>query len=296
MVVEPPRPILSWPAPATSPDAVRAATKRPPTFSTASRGPFSPRATTPTRTAAAAISRSATNLVGPPPRADKPGSREPRIRHARGCRLQGLLRGGCEAARDHVVRVRPGAWRIYALDSECAVVGGCGSSSPQGRWLAADRRGTRVVVSLRSGTGPLFSSGLNGGHVRMAWMWRTLDAAGAELVVSGHDHDYERFARKHSDGTAAANGVRQFVVGTGGAGAPAVRVGRPEQRGSLEREPRRPTADAPPSKLPVAICPGRRIDLPGHGLQPMRVSVPTLEGLGATALSRPSSPERGCMP
>jgi hypothetical protein len=51
----------------------------------------------------------------------------------------------------------------------------------------------------------------------MAWMWKTLNAAGAEVVVSSHDHDYERFARKHSDGTAAASGVRQFVVGTGGA-------------------------------------------------------------------------------
>jgi hypothetical protein len=47
-------------------------------------------------------------------------------------------------------------------------------------------------------------------------MWRTLDAAGAEVVVAGHDHDYERFARMHSDGTAAADGVREFVVGTGG--------------------------------------------------------------------------------
>lgn len=111
-----------------------------------------------------------------------------------------------------------GAWRIYALDSECAAVGGCGSSSPQGRWLAADlaRHPRRCVAAIWHR--PLFSSGLIGGHARMAWMWRTLDAAGAEVVVSGHDHDYERFARKHADGTRAASGMRQFVVGTGGAG------------------------------------------------------------------------------
>jgi len=109
-----------------------------------------------------------------------------------------------------------GAWRIYALDSECALVGGCGSSSPQGRWLAADlaRHPRHCVAAIWHR--PRFSSGLIGGHVRMAWMWQALDAAGAEIVVSAHDHDYERFARKHSDGTAAANGVRQFVVGTGG--------------------------------------------------------------------------------
>ena len=110
-----------------------------------------------------------------------------------------------------------GAWRIYGLDSECAAVGGCGSTSPQGRWLATDlaRHPRRCVAAIWHR--PLFSSGLERGDVRTAWMWRTLDAAGAEIVVSGHDHDYERFSRKHSDGTAAANGVRQFVVGTGGA-------------------------------------------------------------------------------
>ncbi len=48
-------------------------------------------------------------------------------------------------------------------------------------------------------------------------MWETFDAAGAELVVSGHEHDYERFARAHTDHTPTAGGVRQFVVGTGGA-------------------------------------------------------------------------------
>ena len=110
-----------------------------------------------------------------------------------------------------------GAWRIYALDSECAAVGGCGSSSPQGRWLATDlaRHPRRCVAAIWHR--PLFSSGLIGGHAPMAWMWQTLDAAGAEVVVSGHDHDYERFSRKHADGSAAASGVRQFVVGTGGA-------------------------------------------------------------------------------
>ena len=110
-----------------------------------------------------------------------------------------------------------GAWRIYALDSECAVIGGCDSTSPQGRWLVTDlaRRPRRCVIAIWHK--PLFSSGLHRGDAQMAWMWQTLDAAGAEVVVSAHDHDYERFARKHADGTAAASGVRQFVVGTGGA-------------------------------------------------------------------------------
>ena len=110
-----------------------------------------------------------------------------------------------------------GAWRVYALDSECAAIGGCGSTSPEGRWLATDlaHHPRRCVAAIWHR--PRFSSGLERGDVATAWMWRTLDASGAELVVSGHDHDYERFSRKHSDGTAATNGVRQFVVGTGGA-------------------------------------------------------------------------------
>jgi hypothetical protein len=109
-----------------------------------------------------------------------------------------------------------GAWRIYALDSECAAVGGCGSTSPQGRWLSTDlaRHPRRCVAAIWHV--PRFSSGSHGSNTRMSWMWKTLDAAGAEVVISGHDHDYERFARKHSDGTASANGMRQFVVGTGG--------------------------------------------------------------------------------
>jgi hypothetical protein len=110
-----------------------------------------------------------------------------------------------------------GAWRIYALDSECSAVGGCGSTSPQGRWLTSDlaRHPRRCVAAIWHR--PRFSSGSHGSDVRTSWMWLTLDAAGAEVVVSGHEHDYERFARMHADGSAASSGMRQFVVGTGGA-------------------------------------------------------------------------------
>ena len=110
-----------------------------------------------------------------------------------------------------------GAWRIYSLDTECDLIGGCDSLSPQGRWLVADlaRHPRRCVAAIWHR--PLFSSGLHRGDRRLTWLWQTLDAAGAELVVSGHEHDYERFARMHSDRTVAAGGVRQFVVGTGGA-------------------------------------------------------------------------------
>ncbi len=49
-------------------------------------------------------------------------------------------------------------------------------------------------------------------------LWQALQDAGADVVLHGHDHDYERFAPQRSDGTADAAGIREFVVGTGGAG------------------------------------------------------------------------------
>ena len=109
-----------------------------------------------------------------------------------------------------------GAWRIYALDSECALVGGCGSASPQGEWLSTDlaRHPRRCVAAIWHR--PLFSSGVHPKDSSMAWIWRKLDGAGAEIVVAGHDHHYERFLRQHADGTNASNGIREFVVGTGG--------------------------------------------------------------------------------
>ena len=66
---------------------------------------------------------------------------------------------------------------------------------------------------------PRFSSGEHGDDARLIPIWQVLQDAGAELVIVGHDHDYERFAPMRADGTLdAAGGIREFVVGTGGAG------------------------------------------------------------------------------
>jgi hypothetical protein len=64
---------------------------------------------------------------------------------------------------------------------------------------------------------PRFSSGPHGSSMRMEPLWKLLYRRGAELVVSGHDHDYERFAMMNGAGQADPMGMRQFVVGTGGA-------------------------------------------------------------------------------
>jgi acid phosphatase type 7 len=102
-----------------------------------------------------------------------------------------------------------GGWHVVALNSNCAEVGGCGVGSPQWRWLRADLAAHPARCTLALWHHPRFSSGPHGSDARTRPLWALLARAGAELVLSGHDHDYERFA--------PAQGIRQFVVGTGGA-------------------------------------------------------------------------------
>ena len=113
-----------------------------------------------------------------------------------------------------------GAWHVIVLDSNCDKVGGCGASSPQGRWLAADlaeHADTRCTLAIWHH--PRFSSGEHGNDPTVAPFWRQLVAARADLVINGHDHDYERFAPQDAAGKEdRENGLREIVVGTGGAG------------------------------------------------------------------------------
>ncbi len=110
-----------------------------------------------------------------------------------------------------------GAWHLIALNSSCSSAGGCGTTTPQGRWLQSDLAAHPNRCTLAFWHIPLFSSG--GRAARNARpFWELLQAAGADVVLTGHDHVYERFAPQRADGTLdQANGVREFVVGTGGA-------------------------------------------------------------------------------
>ena len=110
-----------------------------------------------------------------------------------------------------------GAWRIYALNSNCPPVGGCGKGSPQLQWLKADLAANPRRCIAAYWHHPLFSSGAHGNSPEVKPFWRALYAAGADVIVNGHDHDYERFARQQPDGHRSTAGIRQFVVGTGGA-------------------------------------------------------------------------------
>jgi hypothetical protein len=108
-----------------------------------------------------------------------------------------------------------GSWHIIVLNSNCSQVGGCDPNSPQGQWLQADLAANPSTCTLAIHHEPLFSS--KGGDEDLADFWAPLYEAGAEIVLSGHRHMYERFARQNPDGVAdPERGIRQFVVGTGG--------------------------------------------------------------------------------
>jgi hypothetical protein len=110
-----------------------------------------------------------------------------------------------------------GSWRIYALNSNCFVVG-CDVGGEQEQWLRADLGANPRECVLAYWHHPRFSSGQHGNDAEVAAIWNALSEAGAEVVVNGHDHNYERFRPQTPSAVAdEARGIRQFVVGTGGA-------------------------------------------------------------------------------
>lgn len=110
-----------------------------------------------------------------------------------------------------------GGWRFYALNSNCAAIGGCGAGSVQEMWLRADLAANPRTCVAAYWHHPRFSSGAHGNSTATQALWQALYDFNADLVLVGHDHDYERFAPQTATGVAdAARGLREFVVGTGG--------------------------------------------------------------------------------
>jgi acid phosphatase type 7 len=111
-----------------------------------------------------------------------------------------------------------GAWHVISLNSNCDDIGGCHRGSLQERWLRDDLRAHRNTCTLAYWHHPRFSSGDHGDHEEMSGLWETLYRARADVILSGHDHNYERFAPQRPTGVLdRRRGLRQFVVGTGGA-------------------------------------------------------------------------------
>ena len=110
-----------------------------------------------------------------------------------------------------------GRWHVVVLDSTCARTGGCDGASPEGRWLASDLAASKAHCTVAIWNQPRFSSGEHGDDVDIEPFWQALYAAGADVVVNGHDHDYERFKPQTPAGEVdVEKGIREFVVGTGG--------------------------------------------------------------------------------
>lgn len=106
-----------------------------------------------------------------------------------------------------------GAWHIVVLNSEVPRT----PDSPQIQWLRADLAAHPARCTLAYWHKPRFSSGPHGANATMQPFWDALYEAGADVVLTGHDHIYERFAPQTPDGRAdPARGIRSFVVGTGG--------------------------------------------------------------------------------
>ncbi len=112
-----------------------------------------------------------------------------------------------------------GSWHVIVLNS--AIIVGShfpdAARSAQEQWLRQDLAASHHLCTLVYWHHPRFSSGWHGSDPRIAPVWRILYDARVDLVLNGHDHDYERFLPQTPDATAdSAQGITEIVVGTGG--------------------------------------------------------------------------------
>ena len=106
-----------------------------------------------------------------------------------------------------------GTWRVYALNSEIDI----SETSPQMAWLKDDLAANPAQCVLAYWHQPRWSSGTHhGSDDDYQALWQVLYQAGAELVINGHEHNYERFAEMNAEGAIASPGLREIVIGTGG--------------------------------------------------------------------------------
>ena len=107
-----------------------------------------------------------------------------------------------------------GEWHLIALNSSISM----GATSEQVGWLKNDLAAHTNSCTLAYFHHPLFSSGAHGNQTQVRPLWEALYSAKADVVLNGHDHNYERFAPQDPSGELdTARGIREFVVGTGGA-------------------------------------------------------------------------------
>jgi hypothetical protein len=101
------------------------------------------------------------------------------------------LQPGCTVSCTSWYSYDIGSWHVVALDSQCAVIGGCVSGDPEYAWLRKDLNAHPATCTLAYWHIPLFASGAH-----KSWMkaiYRLLETNGADVILNGHAHFYERF-------------------------------------------------------------------------------------------------------
>jgi hypothetical protein len=108
-------------------------------------------------------------------------------------------------------------WHVVVLNSNCSDAGGCGTSSAQTTWLRNDLAASSATCTAAIFHHPRFTSKRSTPDGAYAAIWTALYNAGADVVINGHYHAYERFGPQNAAGQGDASfGLREFVVGTGG--------------------------------------------------------------------------------
>jgi hypothetical protein len=109
-----------------------------------------------------------------------------------------------------------GTWHLISLNANCTFIP-CKANSAQELWLRSDLAAHSNMCTLAYYHQSRFSSGGSGNLSAYGPWWTDLYNGGADVVLSAHDHDYERFAPQNpSQVSDPARGIREFVVGTGG--------------------------------------------------------------------------------
>jgi hypothetical protein len=117
-----------------------------------------------------------------------------------------------------------GGWHVVALNSNCGEVS-CGGGQAQERWLRADLAAHPAPCTIAYWHHPRWSHGQHGDNQQVAPLVQALYDGGVDVLLTGHDHDYERFTPRAPDGSADPRGLREFVVGTGGRDVRSARAG-----------------------------------------------------------------------
>lgn len=123
-----------------------------------------------------------------------------------------------------------GTWRAIALNTECGEIGGCGTNSPQYQWLQNELANNPSQCIVAYGHRPRFDSGPHDNNPSLRHLWRLLYGANADVVLAGHSHNYQRYDKMNASGNPVADGIRSFIVGTGGTNLRDLESPHPELR------------------------------------------------------------------